>query len=180
MPTEGVGAIGSLDSPPEERRRLAARSVEWVCPVCCVPNKTILPPMKESPGAHQHQEQVMAEAADIVTQMAFKVCVCIYLHTVLYVTVDPPHRMASSQCVSQCNTEIGLSYMPAFYKRCFSVLHRCCEARCFNSDLVSTENLCFDVFLLLLLLFLLFLLLFWGGGGGGGNCFIASNYPLIL
>lgn len=73
MPTEGVGAIGSLDSPPEERKRLAARSLEWVCPVCRVPNKSILPSMKTGQEAQKSQEEAMAEAADIVTQMAFKV-----------------------------------------------------------------------------------------------------------
>lgn len=72
MPTEGVGAIGSLDCPPEERKRLARRSHEWTCSQCGVPNKTILPPMTEGDG--NSQEKAMAEAADIVTQMAFKVC----------------------------------------------------------------------------------------------------------
>ena len=71
MPTEGVGAIGSLDAPPEERRRLAAMSRDWVCTVCQVPNKDLLVPMREGQeGSHQ---QTMAEAADIVNQMAFKV-----------------------------------------------------------------------------------------------------------
>ena len=74
MPTEGVGAIGSVDSPPEERRRLAARSLEWVCPICLVPNKAILPTMEEGQQGQKNQEEAMAEAADIVTQMAFKVC----------------------------------------------------------------------------------------------------------
>ena len=72
MPTEGVGAIGSLDCIPEERRRLAKRSLQWVCQNCGVPNKNIL--LKECNG--QSQEKAMAEAADIVTQMAFKVCLC--------------------------------------------------------------------------------------------------------
>ena len=72
MPTEGVGAIGSLDCPPEERKRLARRSHEWTCSQCGVPNQSILPPMTEGDG--NSQEKAMAEAADIVTQMAFKVC----------------------------------------------------------------------------------------------------------
>lgn len=71
MPTEGVGAIGSIDSPAEERRRLAVLSREWVCSVCKVANKDILVPMKEG----QSQDEAMAEAADIVSQMAFKVIV---------------------------------------------------------------------------------------------------------
>lgn len=69
MPTEGVGAIGSLDCLPEERKRLARRSLDWVCQRCGVPNKDIL--LKEQDG--NSQEKAMAEAADIVTQMAFKV-----------------------------------------------------------------------------------------------------------
>ncbi len=75
MPTEGVGAIGSLDSPPEERRRLARCSLEWVCPVCGIPNRDILPPMQEGERGKEKQDKDLAEAADIVTQMAFKVIV---------------------------------------------------------------------------------------------------------
>lgn len=75
MPTEGVGAIGSLDCPPEERKRLARRSRDWTCSQCEVPNRELLPPMMEGDG--NSQEKAMAEAADIVTQMAFKVLNCI-------------------------------------------------------------------------------------------------------
>ena len=69
MPTEGVGAIGSLEVPTEERKRLARRSAEWVCSVCGVCNKDALLPSVEG----ESHEEAMAEAADIVTQMAFKV-----------------------------------------------------------------------------------------------------------
>lgn len=68
MPTEGGGAIGSLDAPPPERRRLAQRSLEWVCPECGVPNKDILPVVQEN---KEKQDQTMAEVADVV--MVFKV-----------------------------------------------------------------------------------------------------------
>eukprot|EP01041_Mallomonas_annulata_P009364 gene9364-19420_t len=34
LPTEGAGAIGALDWTPEERRRLAADSVHYTCPLC--------------------------------------------------------------------------------------------------------------------------------------------------
>ena len=71
MPTEGVGAIGSLDVPPEERRKLAKRSLEWVCPVCGITNRDALSPVEEGNG--ESENKAMAEAADIVTQMAFKV-----------------------------------------------------------------------------------------------------------
>ena len=74
MPTEGGGAIGSLDVPPAERRRLAHSSQEWVCPVCGVANRDILPPLEERQEDREKQDKVMAEAADIVSQMAFKVC----------------------------------------------------------------------------------------------------------
>lgn len=69
MPTKGVGAIGSLEVPPEERRRLAHRSLEWVCPVCGVCNRDALLPLIDG----ESNKEAMAEAADIVTQMAFKV-----------------------------------------------------------------------------------------------------------
>uniref|UniRef100_A0A1I8F893 UBIQUITIN_CONJUGAT_2 domain-containing protein n=1 Tax=Macrostomum lignano TaxID=282301 RepID=A0A1I8F893_9PLAT len=35
MPTHGLGAIGALEYPPEERRRLARQSRDWRCPICC-------------------------------------------------------------------------------------------------------------------------------------------------
>ena len=72
MPTEGGGAIGSLDAPPPERRRLAQCSLDWVCPVCLVPNKDILPAMEEA--NKEKQDKAMAEVADIVNDMVFKVC----------------------------------------------------------------------------------------------------------
>ena len=74
MPTEGGGAIGSLDAPPQERRRLARSSLEWVCPNCGVPNKDILPVMSK-----EKQDKTMSEVADIV--MVFKV---LYEECILY------------------------------------------------------------------------------------------------
>lgn len=77
MPTEGGGAIGSVDVPPPERRRLARCSLEWVCPTCGIPNKDILPwPSAATEGqedAKEKQDKTMEEVADIVAQMAFKV-----------------------------------------------------------------------------------------------------------
>lgn len=70
MPTEGGGAIGSVDMPSADRRRLAQCSLEWVCPTCGIPNKDILPRLNEG---REGQEKAMEEVADIVTQMAFKV-----------------------------------------------------------------------------------------------------------
>ncbi|CAG0887608.1 unnamed protein product [Cyprideis torosa] len=34
MPTQGLGAIGSLDYPPDERKKLARKSQTWSCPTC--------------------------------------------------------------------------------------------------------------------------------------------------
>ncbi len=74
MPTEGVGAIGSLEVSSEERKRLARRSVDWTCAVCGVCNRDALTLSVEG----ESHDKAMAEAADIVTQMAFKVSL-IYL-----------------------------------------------------------------------------------------------------
>ena len=93
MPTEGVGAIGSLDCPAEERKRLARRSRDWTCSQCGIPNGNLLPAMTEGDG--NSQEKAMAEAADIVTQMAFKVYVyvCVSSHkslpTIMYLIPIP-------------------------------------------------------------------------------------------
>ncbi|KAL9538456.1 hypothetical protein MBANPS3_010916 [Mucor bainieri] len=42
FPTEARGAIGGLDYSKEERRRLAKKSIGWVCPVCEVNTKDAL------------------------------------------------------------------------------------------------------------------------------------------
>ncbi|KAK4518311.1 uncharacterized protein ATC70_001663 [Mucor velutinosus] len=42
FPTEARGAIGGLDYSKEERRRLAKKSIGWVCPVCDVNTKDAL------------------------------------------------------------------------------------------------------------------------------------------
>eukprot|EP01119_Soliformovum_irregulare_P024879 TRINITY_DN9033_c0_g1_i2.p1 TRINITY_DN9033_c0_g1~~TRINITY_DN9033_c0_g1_i2.p1 ORF type:complete len:179 (+),score=33.61 TRINITY_DN9033_c0_g1_i2:436-972(+) len=44
MPTRGDGAIGALDYPPEERKRLAAESIRWCCDSCGSRNHDALPP----------------------------------------------------------------------------------------------------------------------------------------
>jgi hypothetical protein len=69
MPTEGVGAVGSLDCPTAERSRMAKRSLEWKCEVCGVPNRELLSSGTEEEGV---QKKAMEEAADIISQMAFK------------------------------------------------------------------------------------------------------------
>ncbi|KAF1796230.1 ubiquitin-conjugating enzyme/RWD-like protein [Mucor lusitanicus] len=42
FPTEARGAIGGLDYSKEERRRLAKKSIGWICPVCEVNTKDAL------------------------------------------------------------------------------------------------------------------------------------------
>ena len=97
MPSEGGGAIGSVDVPAAERRRLARCSLDWVCPTCGVPNRDILPRASAAVGGGEQrevkdkQDKAMKEVADIVAQMAFKVsgtehvCVVCYVigHTIV-------------------------------------------------------------------------------------------------
>jgi len=66
MPTPGQGTIGSLDYTPDERRVLARRSVDWVCPQCGLASALLLPPSQE-----QNQEQ-KEEVEKIVQSVAFK------------------------------------------------------------------------------------------------------------
>ncbi|KAG2232392.1 hypothetical protein INT48_007296 [Thamnidium elegans] len=42
FPTEARGAIGGLDYTKEERKRLAKKSIDWICPVCQVEMKDAL------------------------------------------------------------------------------------------------------------------------------------------
>lgn len=42
--TEAKGAIGGIDAPEKERRRLAALSKDWTCPTCAMKNIDMLPP----------------------------------------------------------------------------------------------------------------------------------------
>ncbi|XP_071800896.1 uncharacterized protein [Asterias amurensis] len=68
MPTKGEGAIGSLDYTPEERKLLAKRSQEWMCPACKLANKAILP--KET--STEKSRETQREAAEIASQISFK------------------------------------------------------------------------------------------------------------
>lgn len=56
MPTPALGTIGSLDYSPEERKRLARRSVEWSCPLCGVAGGLLLPAGQD--GELQTREEV--------------------------------------------------------------------------------------------------------------------------
>eukprot|EP01108_Squamamoeba_japonica_P009971 TRINITY_DN954_c0_g1_i1.p1 TRINITY_DN954_c0_g1~~TRINITY_DN954_c0_g1_i1.p1 ORF type:complete len:277 (+),score=72.10 TRINITY_DN954_c0_g1_i1:82-912(+) len=44
FPTEGNGAIGAIDYPEKERKKLAAESISWSCSSCGVHNGSALPP----------------------------------------------------------------------------------------------------------------------------------------
>jgi len=66
MPTPGQGTIGSLDYTPEERKALARRSVDWVCPQCGLASALLLPPSQEK------NEEQKEEMEKIVQSVAFK------------------------------------------------------------------------------------------------------------
>jgi len=69
MPTPGHGTIGSLDYPPDERRRLAHRSIDWSCPECGRIHD-LLPPPDDTTATTATQQQ--EEMRDIVKSMALK------------------------------------------------------------------------------------------------------------
>ncbi|XP_065908567.1 ubiquitin-conjugating enzyme E2 J1-like isoform X2 [Dysidea avara] len=68
MPSEGGGAIGSLDYTPEERKLLAKRSLEWVCSTCGAVVKDILVEDTDD----EQSKKMTSEAADVALQMSFK------------------------------------------------------------------------------------------------------------
>ena len=74
MPTPGQGTIGSLDYPPEERKKLAKRSVTFCCEECC-PEPTInLLKTREEEGKDEKDKLARAEEAkELAKQVAFKV-----------------------------------------------------------------------------------------------------------
>ncbi|XP_019854019.1 PREDICTED: uncharacterized protein LOC100636161 isoform X3 [Amphimedon queenslandica] len=53
--------FGSLDCTPEERRQLATRSLEWVCPSCGVANRTALPEGSEDIVSQMPKEEVNSQ-----------------------------------------------------------------------------------------------------------------------
>lgn len=63
MPTPGAGAIGSLDYPAIERKKLAKKSQDWTCQVCSMPNKEILPAV--TPASLALNEEAKALASQI-------------------------------------------------------------------------------------------------------------------
>ncbi|EKC99760.1 ubiquitin conjugating enzyme [Trichosporon asahii var. asahii CBS 8904] len=70
---EALAAIGALDYPKEERRRLAKLSRDWVCPTCGVPNHELLPDAQvtasaEASGSGTSGAAQFAEAGAEVTE----------------------------------------------------------------------------------------------------------------
>lgn len=65
MPTHGAGALGSLDYTPEERKVLAKRSQDFVCPSCGSINNILKPVTEES-------KKTSEEAKQLAAQMDFK------------------------------------------------------------------------------------------------------------
>ncbi|CAJ0932095.1 unnamed protein product, partial [Mesorhabditis belari] len=66
MPTDGAGAIGSLDYPAVERKRLAKKSLEWTCKECGKCMKDALRPLSEAAA------QLQDEAKELAKQLKFQ------------------------------------------------------------------------------------------------------------
>lgn len=71
MPTEGLGAIGSLDFSSEERKDLAIKSQSWPCPTCGVISDLLKP--STSPVSEQEVE-TNKQQKELAKQICFKVC----------------------------------------------------------------------------------------------------------
>ena len=78
MPTPGQGTIGSLDYPPEERKKLAKRSITFACEECCPDGSSTIHLLKtreeeQKGGDSQEKNSRAAEAKELAMQMTFKV-----------------------------------------------------------------------------------------------------------
>lgn len=69
MPTEGKGALGSLDYSPDERKSLAIKSQSWKCPSCGL-IKTLL---KEKSSQSVDKSDDSKEDIELAKQICFKV-----------------------------------------------------------------------------------------------------------
>ncbi|CAG2164812.1 unnamed protein product, partial [Oppiella nova] len=67
MPTEGLGAIGSLDYPPEERKSLAQKSQNWCCPSCGQITKLL-----KTEDSNHTESEANKEAKELAKQICFK------------------------------------------------------------------------------------------------------------
>ena len=68
MPTEGLGAIGSLDFSSEERQQLAIKSQSWACPSC----GTIKSLLRERQESSTSDEVVVDKDRELAKQICFK------------------------------------------------------------------------------------------------------------
>lgn len=69
MPTESLGAIGSLDYSAEERKSLAQKSHCWSCPSCGL----IISLLRESTEQVSEETENSKEAKELAKQICFKV-----------------------------------------------------------------------------------------------------------
>ena len=74
----GQGTIGSLDYPPEERKKLAKRSITFACEECCPDGSStihLLKTREEEQNGDNAQEKLSraAEAKELAMKMTFKV-----------------------------------------------------------------------------------------------------------
>ena len=78
MPTPGQGTIGSLDYPPEERKKLAKKSTAFSCEECCSSGAPILNLLKsreeeKDEDSSQGKLARAEEAKKLAMQVSFKV-----------------------------------------------------------------------------------------------------------
>ncbi|CDW58742.1 ubiquitin conjugating enzyme E2 J1 [Trichuris trichiura] len=62
MPSSPAGAVGSLDMPPEERKLLAKKSLNWHCTVCNVRMKDVLPPLTAASADMRQEAKVLGRS----------------------------------------------------------------------------------------------------------------------
>ena len=68
LPTPGEGAVGALDWPDDERRRLAKESVKWCCPKCGNA-KALLPELHPKEGEKENKNKKKNPYAEQVAQL---------------------------------------------------------------------------------------------------------------
>jgi ubiquitin-conjugating enzyme E2 J1 len=73
MPTQGEGAIGSLDYSSDERKVLAKRSITFTCSTCKIDSSVVLPALTDK------SNQECAEAKELAAQIQFKVLFLVIL-----------------------------------------------------------------------------------------------------
>ncbi|KAI3382495.1 hypothetical protein SNEBB_001115 [Seison nebaliae] len=64
MPTKGDGAVGSLDYPSSERKKLAKESIDYICPTCNRCNRTTLKELTEKKKSENKSENLTTTTID--------------------------------------------------------------------------------------------------------------------